>query len=92
MIALVCLPAYHGSARSDLQNKVSAGEILNSYFTHKGFVTGKIEIPELETEVVLKENRFFRKEENVEDVCESWDTDGAVFYMQIMARKKRMDT
>jgi len=70
MIALVCLPAYHGSARSDLQNKVSAREMFNTYFTQKGFVTGKIGIPELKTEVVLKENRFFRKEENVEDVCE----------------------
>ncbi len=70
MIALVCLPAYHGSARGDLQNKVSAREMFNTYFTQKGFVTGKIGIPELKTEVVLKENRFFRKEENVEDVCE----------------------
>jgi len=67
---LVCLPAYHGSARGDLQNKVSAREMFNTYFTQKGFVTGKIGIPELKTEVVLKENRFFRKEENVEDVCE----------------------
>ena len=67
---MVCLPAYHGSARGDLQNKVSAREMFNTYFTQKGFVTGKIGIPELKTEVVLKENRFFRKEENVEDVCE----------------------
>lgn len=68
--ALLCLTAYPGWVRSDLQNKVSAGEILNSYFTHKGFVTGKIEIPELEMEVVLKENQFFKKEDNVKNVCE----------------------
>lgn len=70
LIALLCLPAYPGFVRSDLQNKVSSGEILNSYFTQKGFITGKIEIPELKMEVALKENQFFKKEDNVKDVCE----------------------
>jgi len=69
VIVPVCLSVYPGWVRSDLQNKVSAGEILNSYFTHKGFVTGEVKIPELETEVVLKENQFFKKEEGVNDVC-----------------------
>jgi hypothetical protein len=34
-------------------------KILKNYFEKKGFRTGKIEILELDVEVILKENQFY---------------------------------
>jgi hypothetical protein len=54
----------------EIQNKVSARKIFQSYFLSKGFVNGTIKIPELRVEITLKENQFLKKEENAVDVCE----------------------
>ena len=43
-------------------------KILKNYFEKKGFKTGKIEILELDVEVVLKENQFYKKEGYLADV------------------------
>lgn len=48
--------------------KKQAITVLKEYFRKKGFKTGKIKIPELGIIVTLKENRFYRKEEGVNDV------------------------
>jgi len=52
------------------QEKVAPIKILENYFFSKGFITGKIKIPELAVEVVLEENQFYKKENNVVDVFE----------------------
>lgn len=43
-------------------------KILKNYFEKKGFRTGKIEILELDVEIVLKENQFYKREGYVADV------------------------
>jgi hypothetical protein len=43
-------------------------KILKNYFEKKGFKTGKIEIPGLGVDVVLKENQFYKKEGCAADV------------------------
>jgi hypothetical protein len=50
------------------QDKIDPCNILTSFFTQKGFVTGVISIPELGIRVKLKENQFYKKEDNVTDV------------------------
>lgn len=75
MINLGAGTAYNSSDSPDknsdirIQNKISPERVFRSYFINKGFINGKIEIPELEVEVTLKENQFLKKEENVVDVC-----------------------
>ncbi len=53
-----------------IQAKVKPEKILENYFTSKGFMKGNIVIPELDVEVTLKKNQFYKKEENVGDVLE----------------------
>lgn len=50
------------------QDKIDPSKILKSYFTNKGYITGTIKIPELGILVKLRENQFYKKEENVKDV------------------------
>jgi hypothetical protein len=50
------------------QDKIDPCKILKNYFVQKGFVTGVITIPELGIRVELKENQFYKKEDNVKDV------------------------
>ena len=57
-------------SNTEIQHKVSTEKLFFSYFKNKGFSNGKIEIPELQIEVNLKENQFFKKEEDIVDVCE----------------------
>lgn len=53
-----------------IQDKAEAQKLFKTYFESKGFKTGKIQIPELKVEVMLEENQFFKKEENITDVYE----------------------
>jgi len=52
-----------------IQDRVSSEAIFHNYFADKGFMNGKIKIPELEVEVNLGRNQFFKKEEKVTDLC-----------------------
>jgi len=51
-----------------IKAKIAPKKILENYFINKGFITGNIKIPELDVEVELKKNQFYKKEENVADV------------------------
>lgn len=64
-------PEYY-SHTSDawIQAKITPETILENYFTSKGFMKGTIVIPELDVEVTLQKNQFYKKEENVGDVLE----------------------
>jgi len=53
-----------------IQANVKPEKILENYFTSKGFIKGKIIIPELDVEVFLQKNQFYKKEENVADILE----------------------
>ncbi len=53
-----------------IQAEVKPEKILENYFTSKGFRKGNIVIPELDVEVTLQKNQFYKKEENVGDVLE----------------------
>jgi len=50
------------------QEKIDSSLLLKNYFHSKGYVTGIIEIPELNVSVRLKKNQFYRKEEKVKNV------------------------
>ena len=69
---IFCLSPEYYSHTSDarIQEKITSKIILENYFTSKGFMKGKIVIPELDVEVTLDKNQFYKKEENVEDVLE----------------------
>jgi hypothetical protein len=41
---------------------------LKEFFLSKGFISGKIAIPELRLDVKLGDNQFFKKEEQIEDI------------------------
>ena len=56
------------SADACIQAKVAPEKLLESYFVSKGFSTGNIKIPELDVELTLKKNQFYKKEEKVTDV------------------------
>jgi hypothetical protein len=58
------------SPNTSIQDKVDAKKLIKYYFESKGFKTGKITIPELNVEVMLEENQFYKKEEDVTDVYE----------------------
>jgi hypothetical protein len=58
------------SAGINIQDKVEAKKLFKDYFESKGFRTGKIKIPELNVEVMLKENQFYKREEDIIDVYE----------------------
>lgn len=58
------------SADVFIQDKAEATNLLNCYFESKGFKTGKIRIPELQVEVMLQGNQFYKREEDVVDVYE----------------------
>lgn len=62
--------SYNHSADNYTQAKSAPTKILGDYFVSKGFITGKIKIPELAVEVLLEENQFYKKEKNVVDVYE----------------------
>jgi len=51
-------------------DKAEEKSVFKYYFESKGFKTGKIKIPELNLEVMLKENQFYKRENNVTDVYE----------------------
>jgi hypothetical protein len=53
-----------------IQDKGEAKKLFKYYFESKGFKSGKIKIPELNVEVMLEENQFYKKEEDVVDVYE----------------------
>lgn len=53
-----------------IQNKAEAKKLFKYYFESKGFQTGRIKIPELNVEVMLEENQFYKREEDVLDVYE----------------------
>ena len=53
-----------------IQHQVEAKELFRNFFENKGFKTGKIKIPELNVEIMLEENQFYKREENVLDVNE----------------------
>jgi len=59
---------YIHTADTYIQAKIAPKKILENYFINKGFITGNIKIPELDVEVELKKNQFYKKEENVVDV------------------------
>lgn len=50
--------------------KEESKNVFQYYFESKGFKTGKIIIPELNLEVTLKENQFYKRENNVTDIYE----------------------
>jgi len=52
-----------------IQDRVSSEAMFHNYFVDKGFMNGKIKIPELAVEVNLGKNQFFKKEEKVADLC-----------------------
>ncbi len=52
------------------QNEADAEKSLKYYFESKGFKTGTIKIPELNVEVALEKNQFYKKEEDIIDVNE----------------------
>ena len=69
--AYLHLPEFYGhSPEVYLQAKVTPEKILENYFTSKGFITGKIRIPELDIEVTLQKNQFYKREEQVAEVFE----------------------
>lgn len=51
-----------------IQDKADSKDVFKSYFESKGFNTGKISIPELKLKVLLKENQFYKREDNVADI------------------------
>lgn len=53
-----------------IQDNVEAKKLFRNYFESKGFKTGEIKIPELNVEVMLEDNQFYKREENVMDVYE----------------------
>ena len=53
-----------------IKDKAESKDVFKSYFESKGFNTGKVSIPELNLEVLLEENQFYKREENVADVNE----------------------
>lgn len=53
-----------------IKDKVESKKLLKYYFERKGFKTGIIKILELNVEIVLEENQFYRIEENIIDVYE----------------------
>lgn len=83
MLAFLCLSAsFSGSILPEanewrdystdiiIQDKVEAKKLFKYYFESKGFKTGKIKIPELNVEVMLEENQFYKREEYIMDVYE----------------------
>ena len=60
----------HYSTDIIIQDKVEAKKLFKYYFESKGFKTGIIKIPELNVEVMLEENQFYKREEDVTDVYE----------------------
>lgn len=69
---LSCQSPEYYSHTSDAwtQAQITPNKILENYFTSKGFIKGKIIIPELDVEVFLQKNQFYKKEENVADILE----------------------
>jgi len=53
-----------------MQDKAEQKDVFKSYFKIKGFNTGSVSIPELNLEVMLEENQFYKREDNVADVNE----------------------
>jgi len=53
-----------------IQDKVEPKKLCKYYFENKGFKTGKIKIPELNVEILLEENQFYKREEDSADVYE----------------------
>ena len=53
-----------------IQEKAEARKLFRNYFESIGFKTGKIKIPELNVEVMLEGNQFYKKEEDVMDIYE----------------------
>jgi hypothetical protein len=68
-ILTLVIPNYlFGSPIEGVKTNPEPIKILKNYFEKKGFKTGKIEILELDVEVALKENQFYKKEGYVADV------------------------
>jgi len=53
-----------------IQDKAEAKKLFKYYFESKGFKTGKIKIPELNVEVMLEDNQFYKREEDIINVYE----------------------
>jgi hypothetical protein len=53
---------------SSIQEKVDAKVVIRSYFESKGFKTSIIKIPELNVEILLNDNQFYKLEDDIEDV------------------------
>jgi len=60
--------SYTHSADAYIQAKVAPEKLLESYFVSKGFITGNIKIPELDVELTLQKNQFYKKEKEVTDI------------------------
>lgn len=64
------LESYEHSFDIFCQEKVDAKRLIKFYFESEGFKTGIIKIPGLNIEIKLKDNQFYKLEENVIDVYE----------------------
>ncbi|MBN2244828.1 MAG: hypothetical protein JW755_03180 [Candidatus Aminicenantes bacterium] len=51
-----------------IQERIDAKGLIRSYFESKGFETGRIKIPELNVEILLKEDQFYKLEDDIVDV------------------------
>ncbi len=61
---------HNGYSTKLIHYQTEAKKIFKLYFESKGFKTGIIKIPELDVEVMLEENQFYKIEEEVQDVYE----------------------
>lgn len=53
-----------------IQDKEDDKRLIKGYFEGKGFKTGPVKIAELNVDVVLEENQFYKREEDIVDVYE----------------------
>jgi len=61
-------PASGPKSRFAVQERMDPFRTMREFFLEKGFRTGEVALPELNLRISLARNRFFRREDEVDDV------------------------